>query len=194
MKPKPLSEAIADIARLDAAAERWAGESRAKSAELETFEAEAASRLVASPEDADALTEQALRLRTGLDLARRTTETARDKALEGRRSVLRAAAGEHRMEAASLHAEADQREARTRELLEQLAANEGCAFEPYRELNSWFQHRTRTQLSRMKAAKLEAAAVELEQLADTGTAEQVTQRVARIAEQAQTPALTAVAG
>jgi hypothetical protein len=189
-----LTEALTEMRRLKESAAQWEHDKAAMAADLEVFEVQSAARLVEEPSEIEALTEQAVKLKTGLTLAQRTAATAQEQLLEAQRGVLRAHAEEHRREAARLQADADQRQARTAELVEELTAHEGCTFEPKRHWEGGFQERTRTQMTRAKAIGAEGKAVELETLADTGTAEQVAQRAARIAEQNETPALETVAG
>ncbi|MBX6387302.1 MAG: hypothetical protein IRZ07_30720, partial [Microbispora sp.] len=125
-----LAQAVAEVDRLQAAAEKWAAAEVTQTAELEAFEASAAARLVDDPGAAEQLTDEAARLRAGLALTRRTREAAEEQLVEARRGVLRARAAELRAEAADRRAEAEGLEAKAAPLLEQLRALMGCPYGP----------------------------------------------------------------
>ncbi|MEU3168956.1 hypothetical protein [Streptosporangium sp. NPDC006930] len=189
-----VEQALSQIDRSEKNAARCEQDVVTREGELETFEQQAAVRLVDEPGEAETLTEEIVRLRTGLELARRTAVTAAEQLLDARRDVLRARAGEHRAEMVRLRADADQREARTRELLAELAEHEGCEFTPGCPPGSTWPHRTRTMLTRLRATTAETQAADLERLADTGKPLQIEQKAAAIAAKNKAPAPATVAG
>lgn len=180
-----LDAALADVSRLEAAAEKWAAEETRKAGELEAFESSAATRLIDESDAADQLTDEAARLRAGVALATRTRHTAEAQLIEARRQVLRVYGAELHGQATAMRAEADQRQAKTGEMLNALRSWEGCDFEPRVQMGDTssslvVRTRTRTELLRQRAAQLDGQADALERQAVDATPAQLAPAVATV--------------
>lgn len=134
-----LTEAAA-LAELEAAEDlraRWEAAAAAKQAELDQLERRTGEDVLAAA-DADrevvaaALSEQAARLRSAIDVDKRTARAAAERLPAARRAVTLAKAAELRTRAEVLLAQASRLQVRTDELLGLLRDHEGCDFMPWR--------------------------------------------------------------
>jgi hypothetical protein len=190
---KSLRDALADVDRLQQAAAKWADTETTKAGELEDFESSSARRLVDEPDAAAELTEQAARLRAGLELTRRTRKTAEEQLVAAHREVLVSRAAELRGRAAPLRAEAEQLQQQSDKVLAELNKLQQCVYEPRFDWGSGgmgVQERTKTQRLRSQAEGLENKAAELERQAADMTPAQIGAQAAAIraiAAQGQAP-------
>ncbi|WP_147944541.1 hypothetical protein [Microbispora sp. CSR-4] len=188
---KSVAQAVAEVDRLQAAAEKWAADEVTKTAELEAFEASAAGRLVDDPDAAEELTDEAARLRAGLALTKRTRATAEGQLAEARRGVLLARAAELRAQAVAKRADADDLDEKAAPLLEQLYALMGCRYEPPLDFGTSGVSRvgvstlTKARILRNQAKHLDFQAEDLERFAGEKTAEQVAAKAAQLRGQAK---------
>lgn len=200
-----LYKARAQAAKWEETGARWAADEAAKRAELESLEQRAGAEVLDGDEGTAArLSAQLAALRAGIDVAARAARTARERLDQARRAVLTARAAELRGEARRLRRDADKRQARTNELLAELAEHEGGAqFVPWEPSRAEVMSAgaagvrytvPRTQAMRTRAGQLDqqAAGLEAEAAAEQApTADRVAAVLAELdqpAEQAEAPA------
>lgn len=190
-RPKvvPLAEATAALADAERVLSRWQGEAaeRAKSAdllaaELAEQEARAGDDLLAADEDDQgavaAVAERLTRLRTEQALAVQAANTARSRLDDARRAMLAAMAEAVRSRAQQLREAAARRQARTDQMLAELAEWERVQYDPAPRppasgVGTPFRSVPLTELVSRRATWLAQHADHLAYLASEGAADQV---------------------
>jgi hypothetical protein len=173
------------LAESEAILARWVAEVESKGAELAHLQAHAGDDVLADADAADRIAGQTVALAAGADVARRAVLAASARVDEARRVVLRARAALLRTRVGKLRRTVESRQKRTDGLLAALTEHEGAAFHvwtpdcQYGHLSASVQSGAisyKVPLTGVIAGRadfLERQAVDLEQLAESGAAEQV---------------------
>lgn len=189
-KTRDLAGTVAELNRLTDACSTWQAEQVTSQTAADSFEREAAARLVDEPQAAEQLAEEQVRRQVAVSMAARTLAAAQAQLADAGRAVLLARAEDLRGQASSLIGEADTRTERTRRLLDELAKHEGCTYAPRLDLRgSGVAEVPKSDRLRHQARALDKQAADLETSTQTMTAEQVIAKARQIAAQSGSAAV-----